>query len=226
MNAIIQKFSNPDWIGVILGALVLLVSIFSYIKTSKANSISEKANNISKEANRIAKNALETANKELDMSIKERMSSFKVRLISINFSNDGYACRDMKEALSIGTANCKFEIENTSDKFATSVTFEKFDGKLDGDGLDIDAHKKGVLNYIIPLHKINYDNPELKLLKRNMYSLDKKMYWSNGTFNFSCLVTFTFSIKQDNSLPMHYWSLHHGDEGICKTSMYSLEISE
>ena len=52
------------------------------------------------------------------------------------------------------------------------------------------------------------------------------MYWSNGTFNFSCLVTFTFYIQQDNSLPMHNWSLYQGDEGICKASVYSLEISE
>lgn len=132
------------------------------------------ANDISKEANEIAKNAIETANKELGMSIKEIMSSFKVRLISIDFNNDGYACRDMKEVLSIGTAGCNFEIENTSDKFAASITFEKFDGKLDGNGLDIGAHQKGETNYIILLYKINYDNPELKLLKGNMYSLDKK----------------------------------------------------
>jgi len=52
------------------------------------------------------------------------------------------------------------------------------------------------------------------------------MYWSNGTFKFSCLVIFTFYIQQDNSSPMHNWSLYQGDEGICKASVYSLEISE
>lgn len=240
MNVTIEKFFNPDWIGVLFAGLALLVSIASNMQSSKANSTSNEANRLSEEANKIskevndkaeesnkiAKAALETANKELEMSIRERMSSFKVKLISIDFSNDGYACKDMKEALSVGAANCEFEIENTSDKYATSVTFEKFDGKLDGDGLDIGPHEKGKLNYIIRLYNVNFDKPEIKLRERNMYSLDKKMYWSNGTFNFSCLVTFTFYIGQVNSSPMYNWSLYQGDEGVCKTSVYSLEIFE
>ncbi|WP_058990061.1 hypothetical protein [Anaerococcus rubeinfantis] len=226
MTITIDKILNPDWIGILVGIIALLLSIISIYKASEANSISDEANDKAERSNQIAKEALETAKKELELSIKDKMSSFKIKLISIDFNNDGDACKDMKEALSVGTADCNFEIENTSDKYANSVTFEKFDGKLEGDGLDIGPHKRGKLNYIIPLHKADYDTPELKLGKQSMYSLSKKMYWSNEVLNFSCLVTFTFYIQQDDSNSKYNWNLIIGYEGICKTSDYSLELSE
>lgn len=226
MITTIEKILNPDWIGILVGIIALLISINSNNKASEANSISNEANDKAERSNEIAKESLETAKKELELSIKEKMSSFKIKLISIDFNNDGYACKDMKAALLVGTAACNFEIENTSDKYANSVTFEKFDGKLDGDGLDMEPHKKGKLNYIIPLHKVDYDSLELKLERRSMYSLSKKMYWSNGVLNFSCLVTFTFYIQQCDSISMHNWNLFIGEEGVCKTSDYSLELSE
>lgn len=230
MITTIEKNLSPDWIGILISIIALLISIISTIisnnKASDANSISNEANDKAERSNEIARESLETAKKELELSIKEKVSSFKIKLISIDFNNDGCACKYMKEALSVGTADCNFEIENISDKYANSVTFERIDGKLDGDGLDIEPHKKGKLNYIIPLHKVDYDNPELKLEKKSMYSLSKKMYWSNGALNFSCLVTFTFYIQQGDSISMHNWDLFIGDEGICKTSDYSLELSE
>ena len=176
MKEIIENFLNPDWIGVILAGLAFLVSIFSNIQSSKANSISKEANDKAEKSNEIAKDALETAKEQLEMSIRDRMSHFKVKLINIGFFNDGYACEEMKEALTVGTAKCIFEIENTSDKYATSVKFEKFDD----DGLDIGLHEKVKLNYIIQLRQVDFYNPEMKLPKRNMYKLEKKCIGQMG----------------------------------------------
>ena len=225
MNVIIKNFS-ADWIEVIIAVAALIVPILSLRKVAKANKLSREANNISVKANKIAEQALEKTDKELDILIKDKMSSFKVKLISIIFHNDAYNCEDMKDVLSIGTAECELEIENTSDKYATSVTFEKFDGKLDGAGLDIDSHQNKNLNHIISLYKVNYNKPELKLKEKRVYNINEKMYWSNGTFNFSCVVTFSFLIQKDNSSQERNWELCIVEEGICKTSTYLLEMSE
>lgn len=221
MNVINKNFI-ADWIEVIIAAAALIVSILSLKKVAKANKLSSEANNISVKANKIAEQALEKTDKELDILIKDKMSSFKVKLISINFHNDAYNCEDMKEALLIGTAECELEVENTSDKYATSVTFEKFDGA----GLDIDSHQNKNMNHIISLYKVNYNKPELKLKEKRVYNINEKMYWSNGTFNFSCVVTFSFLIQKDNSSQERNWELCIVEEGTCKTSTYLLEISE
>mgnify|MGYP000342215190 CR=1 FL=1 len=235
MNEIIKNFT-ADWIEVIIAAAALIVSILSLkvsilsLKkvakanklSSEANNISSEANNISVKANKIAEQALEKTDKELDILIKDKMSSFKVKLISINFHNDAYNCEDMKDALLSGTAECEFEIENTSDKYATSVTFEKFDGA----GLDIDSHQNKDLNHFISLYKVNYNKPELKLKEKRVYSINEKMYWSNGALNFSCAVTFSFLIQKDNSSKGRNWELCIVEEGICKTSTYMSEMPE
>ena len=52
------------------------------------------------------------------------------------------------------------------------------------------------------------------------------MYWSNGTFNFSCLVTFEFFIQEDKSSPIRNWVLYPVNKGMCKTRLYTMEINE
>ena len=163
-----------------------------------------------------------------EKNLKESMPYFDIKLNSIKFGNDACYLEEIEDVLSMGTAECEFVIKNISDVDAYNVTFEKFDSKIYGHGIDIDSNSSKNITKFIKLHKVNHGNLEYTSSLRRNYSLDKKIYMSNGIQNFSFIITFEFWIQKNDTKKPAIWELCkiNDDDIKCKTSRYSLEETE